>query len=602
MFSIDYPLNGQDMDINSIKNLESFTQMVQMIQNYYAGFSKYANEFTVPYLMATLYFSGVEQKKLFKTPPLESIQSYMDLLEFNMGLFTRGFQSSMKAIFSYNQYEMQNAIAAVIKTFFPFIRGEGEDLGDFIARQSELIKILAEDYPNAILEIEPEYGFHFERGHHELVAETDRFFLYQVAPVDSKIKIDPDKKPIMIVPPFVLGANILSFLPNEGRSYSHSFANMGIPTYIRIMKDINTSEALQDMTPEDDCVDTGYFCEKIMDRHNKPITLNGYCQGGYMVICNYLSGKLDGLVDALITCVAPMDGTRSDGLAKFLNSLPPRFNDLAYGTKTLSNGNKVADGKLMGWVYKLKSIEHESPIAAYYRDLMMFGRLAKSKTRNINKTAAAINYWLNYERTDLPIAITKMSFDSYNIPISKDGTLPIKMFDRELNLKRVEEKGIKWLICYGINDDLVEKETALAPLDHVKAEISAFPKGHVAIATSWSLPTSECALHTCFGNNYRGPVRFHLDLDEEINQLSTPAVAIKTNVIEEANPSEDLTDRSHVSEHDSKALLLIESLQSEDHKKPNAKSVSSKTDTKKTVRKAKNAGNTETQSKQKTKS
>lgn len=528
MFLHDCNLNGKDMDLNSVKNLETFSQLVRMIQDYHTGFSKYANEFTVPYLMATLYFNGVEQKKLLNTPPLESFQSYMDLLEFNMEIFSRGFQSSMKAISSYHEYEIQNAIAAVIKTFFPFIRHEGEDLSEFITRQSDLIKMLAEDYPKAILEIEPEYGFHFERGHHELVAETDRFFLYQVAPVDNQIKIDPDKKPILIVPPFVLGANILAFLPKENRSYAHCFANSGIPTYIRIMKDINTTEALQLMTPEDDCLDTRYFCEKIAERNTKPITLNGYCQGGYMVVCDYLTGKLDDLVDALITCVAPMDGTRSDGLAKFLNSLPQRFNDLAYGTKTFPNGNKVADGKLMGWVYKLKSIEHESPIAAYYRDLMMFGRLAKSKMTKVGKTAAAINYWLNYERTDLPMAITKMSFDSYNTPITKDGTLPIKMFDHELNLKRIEEKGIQWLICYGIHDDLVEKETALAPLDYVKAEVSAFPKGHVAIATSWSLPTSECALHSCFGDNCRGPVRFHLDLDEEINKSA--ALAIKASL------------------------------------------------------------------------
>jgi hypothetical protein len=98
------------------------------------------------------------------------------------------------------------------------------------------------------------------------------------------------------------------------------------------------------------------------------------------------------------------------------------------------------------------------------------------------------------------------------------------MFDHELNLKRIEEKGIQWLICYGIHDDLVEKETALAPLDYVNAEVSAFPKGHVAIATSWSLPTSECALHSCFGDNCRGPVRFHLDLDEEINKSAAPAI------------------------------------------------------------------------------
>ncbi len=520
MFSFDCMLNGKELDLNSVKKLESFSRLIEMIQNYYTGFSKYSNEFTIPYLLATLYFGEAEQKKLLKTPPLESFQSYMDLLEFNMNLFSRGFQSSIKAISNYSEYEMQNAIAAVFRTFFPFIRNEGENLNDFLARQADLIKLVAEDFPQAILDIEPEYGFHFERGEHELVAETDRFYMYQVAPVDKSIKIDKNKKPILIIPPFVLGANILAFLPHEGRSYAHCFSNMGVPTYIRIMKDIETTEALQLMTPEDDCLDTQYFCEKIVERNAKPVTLNGYCQGGYMVVCNYLSGKLDNVVDALITCVSPMDGTRSEGLAKFLNSLPKRFRDLAYGTKVLPNGNKVADGKLMGWIYKLKSIEHESPIAAYYRDLMMFGRISKSKKKKVSKTAAAINYWLNYERTDLPMAITKMSYDSYNIPITKEGTLPVKLFDRELNLKRVDEKGIKWLICYGINDDLVEKETTLAPVDYVNAEVAAFPKGHVAIATSWSLPTSECSLHSCFGHNCRGPVRFHLDLDEEIDKSS----------------------------------------------------------------------------------
>ena len=65
-----------------------------------------------------------------------------------------------------------------------------------------------------------------------------------------------------------------------------------------------------------------------------------------------------------------MDGTRSKGLSGFLAALPARFNDLEYGTKTLANKNKVADGKLMGWVYKLKSVESEYPLTSFHRDLM----------------------------------------------------------------------------------------------------------------------------------------------------------------------------------------------------------------------------------------
>jgi hypothetical protein len=219
-----------------------------------------------------------------------------------------------------------------------------------------------------------------------------------------------------------------------------------------------------------------------------------------------------------------MDGTRSKGLALFLKRLPPRFNDLAYGTKTLPNGNQVADGRLMGWVYKLKSIEQEIPAAAFYRDLMMFAR-QKNGDHQISKTAAALNYWLQNERNDLPIEITRISFASYNTPITEDGTLPVRLFGGKLNLKRLKEKKIPWLICYGTHDDLVEKETALAPLDHMDAEVTPFPKGHVAIATSWSFPQSACALHTRFGDgDYRGPVRFHMDLDAALDEAKHQAV------------------------------------------------------------------------------
>ena len=239
-------------------------------------------------------------------------------------------------------------------------------------------------------------------------------------------------------------------------------------------------------------------------------------------MCNILSNELDHVVDALITCVAPMDGTRSKGLGDFLKSLPHRFNDLLYGTKTLPNGNKVADGQLMGWVYKLKSLEDQAPVVSFLRDMFMVAQMEK-RSDSISKTAAAINYWLQNERADIPLPITEMSFASYNIPVTADGTLPVKIFDRKLNFKGIQEKKIPWLLCYGENDDLVEKETALAPLDYIDVETTPFPKGHVAMATSWSHPESAYALHTRFGPNkeYRGPVRFQLDLNQALDKSTT---------------------------------------------------------------------------------
>jgi hypothetical protein len=273
------------------------------------------------------------------------------------------------------------------------------------------------------------------------------------------------------------------------------------------------------MTGEDDVRDTKLFCEKIVGIHNKKVTLNGYCQGGFSAVCDILSGELDNLVDALITCVSPIDGTKCLGLASFLKSLPEKYNNLNYGKKELPNGNIVADGKLMAWIYKLKSIEHESPLVSFYRDMIMF-EPANGGPVQFNKTALALNYWLKNDRTDIPMGITEMSFASFNNPISDEGTLPVKLFNKELNLKRFKEKKIKWLICYGEKDDLVEVPAALAPKAFLDVEISPYPKGHVAIATSWSNPESLYPLHKTFGegNQFRGPVKFQLDLNKEYSK------------------------------------------------------------------------------------
>jgi hypothetical protein len=478
-----------------------------------AALFRYGNEFIIPYMLATDYFRDVELTKLRRDDPRKTLKDYADLGLFNLDLCSRALIGALNAFGDYFRLESAKTMEAVAPLLFS---GDSSGLEHLFRRKTELLQLIAFRYPDAIRAIEPEYGFHFERGEDPKFAETDRFSVYQVLPSDSTVSVRNGGKPILILPPYVLGANILGFLPGENRSYAHSFANQGIPTYIRILKDIRSTEALQVMTGEDDARDTRTFCEKIRERHGREVTLNGYCQGGFSALCNLLSGELDDLVDAFVTCVAPMDGTRSEGLSSFLANLPRRFNDLDYGTKTLPNGNKVADGKLMGWVYKLRSIEDESPIAAFYRDLMMFAS-QRSAEFKISKTAAGLNYWLNNERNDLPMEITRMSFVSYNTPIATDGTLPVTLFGRKLNLHRLKEKKVPWLICYGLNDNLVEPPTALAPLDHLDAEVSAFPKGHVAIATSWSDPKSACALHTCFGEkNYRGPVRFQLDLEAGI--------------------------------------------------------------------------------------
>ena len=496
------------------KLISASIDQARMLQTYWVGLCRYILDFMGPSFSALDAFSAEEREKLRDHQPWENIADYTALWEFNLRLVKNGLAHGMKAINDFHAQQLHQVYQAWLNTLH---HRHGEDIAQFMARQARLMQLVVHEYPQAIRNIEPEYGFHFDDGGYLLAAETERFYLYQVLPRDKSVKVREKGKPIVIIPPYVLGANILAFLPDADKSFVHCFASQGIPTYIRIVKDIDTNPAVQLMTGEEDCLDTKYFLEQVKAAHSRAVTLCGYCQGGFTVVMNYLSGELDGLVDALITSVAPMDGTRSKGLVAFLEQIPSRFEDMSFAFKTLPNGNRVVNGKLMSWVFKLKSLEKDNPVIAFYRDLKLFERDLK-----INQTAAAINYWLLYDQTDLPVEVCKLSYDSYTIPIAKDGTLPVTLFGRPLNFRRIQEQGLKWLICIAEKDDLVEKESALAPLDWVPAEVTIFPKGHVAIATSWSLPTTECSLDRCF-LDYRGPVRFQLDLESEVDQVLVAA-------------------------------------------------------------------------------
>ena len=494
----------------------SMTQLMAS-QNYIHGILKYNNAFFMPFLTALDSFYALEEQKNATIDVFESIKAHVELLKFNQQIMDRGAKATFDVMSDYHLKQNNDACVALFNTC---IGNKKDNLKSFFERHARLLDFVVHKYPEIIKNIEPEFGFHFDNDGYLKVAQTDRMLLYQVLPSDKNIKVNQTAKPIIIISPYVLGANILSFLPDENKSYVHAFANQGIPTYIRILKDIATTPAVQLMTPEDDLCDTKKFCEIIWKKHNLKITLNGFCQGGFIAMINVLSGELDNFVDALITCVTPMDGTKSISLVEYLAHLPTRFRDLGYAVKTLPNGNQVVDGTVMSWVYKLKSMDKEAPIFTFYRDLKMFERMmfveqgveGDTGDISVSKTAAGVNYWILYDQTDLPEAITKLSFDSYTIPVTDDGTLPVTLFGKKLNFKHLNEKDIKVLICYAEGDDLVDKDAVLAPLDFIDAEVTAFPKGHGSIATSWSHPASKCALHKTFGDNYRGPVRFQLDL------------------------------------------------------------------------------------------
>ncbi|EKE21231.1 MAG: hypothetical protein ACD_7C00304G0001 [uncultured bacterium] len=503
------------------------------MKGYSAGFSNVLNT------QAALFFAGINQMNGFNSLMMQSFQPFLvaeatkesdpmaalSLFMGNLNSGLTGLGNGFTAIGKMQRSLFDDQLTAWAKG--------GNAYADVAKRQLTAIQAVSTTYPAAIKAIAPEFGLNYGGGlGFPRKAQTPRFELRQILPSIPGVVTRLNSKPILHIPPFVLGANILALLPGEGRSYLHAFANAGISTYILIMKPIASTPAVRKMTLENIAMDVKYFCQYLKNLHYNEVTINGYCQGGTVAAIIFMSGILKGLANKFITCVAPMDGTLSKSLTAFLFGLPERFRDLAYGT-ILIEGDPVASGQLMSYVYKAAALsEGGDPLTELCQTFDMLHGIAKKnggtvETHDIPKIVLAIQYWLKNNRTDIPMSVTDMSFKLYTIPTRDDGTLPLQLFGRPLNFGWFREDGVPWQICYGESDALVEPKVALVPTKWLNGfvEVTPFPKGHVAIATSWSVPGSKCPLDgefTVNGRTYRGPVKFHLDLPAH---TSAPAPA-----------------------------------------------------------------------------
>ncbi len=97
----------------------------------------------------------------------------------------RSIKGTAHMMSAYAEQEMGGLTDALQQSCFEL---KYEKLARYTRRQAELLDMVANVYPRIIDAIESEYGFHFERGEHELLDETDRFLLYRVAPSSNKSK------------------------------------------------------------------------------------------------------------------------------------------------------------------------------------------------------------------------------------------------------------------------------------------------------------------------------------------------------------------------------------------------------------------------------
>ena len=125
-------LSSENMVDNYLSNIKAMYNQAHSAGNFVAGFSKYLNDFTKPYLLAMNYFSNAEMGKVAKTLPLEGFQSYAGLVQFNSALGGRALISSMKAMNEYGQMELKNGINALFNTLFE-TNGNGSSNEDYFA-------------------------------------------------------------------------------------------------------------------------------------------------------------------------------------------------------------------------------------------------------------------------------------------------------------------------------------------------------------------------------------------------------------------------------------------------------------------------------------
>jgi hypothetical protein len=437
-------------------------------------------------------------------PP--SAETSYRLMQYNAGLLNKAWLANQEQLTSYMLDEGANCRSAWFNTLFGT---PGETIEQFAERQADVMDAVA-NFNEQIERVRDEFGFQFQTSDYKLIHETDCFLTYQVLPLERSVVVRRDLKPMLLVPPYMLGAHILAFLPHERKSYAHAFANAGIPTYVRVVKDIWENEKVQTMTPEDDCLQTREICAALMEKHGQKVTLNGTCQGGYISLMNILSGRLREVCDTLISNVTPIDGTFSPAIS----NMPRMGHDFVLSR--LPNGNFVANGYLLSLGMRLAAIDRETPLIQVLNQARLEERTGLRRARSV----AALFRWLRKDRVHLPPAIAKMSSITFEQPVAADGTLPVRLFGEPLKIGGLAALNVRWYQNYAVKDDLVTPPCATAGNRFVEAsgllESVPFPGGHVAILTS---PYNEkAAVNDRFvapnGRECRGPVVFQLQVSE----------------------------------------------------------------------------------------
>ncbi|MBT8366713.1 MAG: hypothetical protein KJP23_18640, partial [Deltaproteobacteria bacterium] len=104
---------------------------------YGSALIKYHNDFMQPFWIALDAFMSTEKDKIMRHPPADSIQDYVELLQFNLQVAEKGFYSSLNAKVDFHGTKINQAFEAWLNTIFG---RDGETIIDF----SEKVALLLE--------------------------------------------------------------------------------------------------------------------------------------------------------------------------------------------------------------------------------------------------------------------------------------------------------------------------------------------------------------------------------------------------------------------------------------------------------------------------
>jgi poly(3-hydroxyalkanoate) synthetase len=451
------------------------------------------------------------------------------------------------SIFSYMDEKLSEIGGDVLKLVPEFYKGElgrafqaclepqkGETIEQYQEGLLKALKRILYEYPQAIANAAKHYSFQFDNGKYEMILDTPSFIMYKVLPTKEGVEVNENYQPMLFVHPYVLGPNVMAFFPDLDRSFIHAFANMGVPCYLRYRKKPHQSSTVLATDLEDDILVTQLFCQELKKRYKKPVVINAYCHGGWLSLVAMLSGKLDNLVDTLIMSVAPIDAA----MAEIYHPTVNMVKTLGTDTKKIADvqgDNYYIDGDIISLFVKLPTAGKENGIYSFFDTLLQFRRLGD---KPISIEMAGMQHWLIHERVPMSVNMLRRVYEAYINPIAEDGTFPATAFGKKLNLKRLDEKGIKVYVCYAEKDYIVPPATCQTLKKWVNIEEVAFPKGHAAIATSWSKPGSECFIGSEFGGK-RGPLKYYLDLQAErgYDKVPTkPKAKVKAKAVSKTKP------------------------------------------------------------------